>query len=93
MTTTQEIVARTGLTFRQVDYWTRQGYLRTVDSQVDGTGRPREFQSTELQIALRMRDLVECGFSPSAAHRLARGDRELMAKLDLTLAAIRVATG
>lgn len=92
VTTTNTIVKRTGLSSRQIDHWARQGYLRTDPSWEGGTGRPREFMEGELSVALRMRDLLECGMSLSAAAKLARGDKDLMMRLEMTLSAVRFAT-
>lgn len=92
MISTDYLVKKTGLTYRQVDYWARQGYLRTDPTWEGGTGRARSFLDGELTIATRMRDLLGCGFVPAAATKLARGDREAFMRLDLTLAAIRAMT-
>lgn len=90
--TTDLLLRKTGLTARQIDYWARQGYLRTDPEWTGGTGNARTYLEGEDKIALRMRDLTAVGFKVSAAHSLARGDRELMARLDLTLAAVRFST-
>mgnify|MGYP000332327782 CR=1 FL=1 len=85
-------MARTGLTFRQIDHWCRREYLIPLPREVESSGVPREFPSGELQIALRMRDLINCGFTVPVAAKLARGDKSLMMLVDLTLAAVRVST-
>jgi DNA-binding transcriptional MerR regulator len=90
--TTDLLLRKTGLTYRQIDHWARQGYLRTDPEWVGGTGNARRYLDGEDRIALRMRDLCEIGLKPSAAHRIARGDRQLMMKLDLALAAVRAST-
>lgn len=90
--TTGVMLQRTGLTFRQVDHWVSTGYLRCTEPS-PGTGRPRMFGSGEVQVAIRMKSLVELGIKPSVACDLARGDRKLMEKFQMALSAIRVATG
>lgn len=90
--TTNVLMRRTGLTFRQLDFWCRQGYLRPIE-RTGGTGVPRSFPTGELAVAMRMRDLVGCGIKPSTACKLARGDEALLRKLEAALSSIRVATG
>lgn len=93
MITSHEIVRRTGLSFRQIDHWCRAGYLRPAERHSESQGVPREFPDAELGAALRMRDLVGCGFTVAAAAKLARGDRDALAKVDLVLAAVRFSAG
>lgn len=68
----------TGLTYRQLDYWARSGYLRP-DGNNQGTGRFRTWPSSELEIAARMVRLIDLGFVVATAARLARGDLQLTA--------------
>ncbi len=92
MITSSGLMKQTGLTFRQVDHWCRQGYLKPLNREVESQGFRREFPSSELRVALMMRDLMACGFSVAAAAKLARGDKELIMKIDLTLSAVRFGT-
>lgn len=92
MISTDYLVKRTGLTWRQIDYWTRQGYLRPDDEWARGTGNARVYPDEEMRVALRMRDLTGVGFTPKHAARLARGDSALMEKIEMTLSAVRVGT-
>lgn len=57
-----------GLTYRQINYWTNQGYLRP-DPQNPGT-----WLDGETHIAHRMLSLIEVGFKPGKAHEMARSD-------------------
>lgn len=91
--TTQDIVRTTGLTLRQVDHWVRTGYLKPLDREGAGTGVRREYSMDEFKIAIRMADLVGCGFTPLAAHKLATGDMELLWKVQSQLSVLRVAHG
>lgn len=93
MITTDRLVQATGLTLRQIDYWARQGYLLTAEGWLGGTGTPRIFRDGETQVAIRMRQLVGCGFTPRAASRLARGDVNAHDELEKVLSIVRVGAG
>lgn len=89
--TTQQLCSLTGLTFRQLDHWCKQKYV-SPDPRPSGAtqGTPRTFSGEQMRIVKRMASLVGCGFTPSAASRLATGDQKLMMQVDLTLSALRV---
>jgi hypothetical protein len=58
------------ISYRQLDFWIRQGYL-----QPEGGGRSgiaRQWSEEEIAVLDRMISLVEEGYRPSAAARLAR---------------------
>lgn len=59
-----------GLSYRQVDYWARRGYLRPLGG--GGSGNYRTWPESEVQIGLRMAILIQGGYTPAAAARLAR---------------------
>ena len=60
-----------GLTDRQLQYWTEQGWLRpTVETA--GSGHRRTFPPAELAVAEVMFTLTQAGLTPRAAHRAAR---------------------
>lgn len=61
-----------GLTYRQLDYWTRKGYLRSEGNPTPGSGRPRTWPDTEVAIARAIVRLVGCGFTVQKAAELAR---------------------
>lgn len=65
-----------GLSYRQLDYWTRRGYLRSDGNPMPGSGRPRTWSEHEVAIARAMVRLIGCGFTVSAAARLARDESE-----------------
>ncbi len=67
------VLAVTGATYRQLDHWSRRGWLRP-DGGGRGSGRPREWSRTEVEVATTMVRLVAAGITPEAAHRAARGD-------------------
>ncbi len=62
-----------GLTYRQVDYWVRRGYLRP-EHATDGSGSVREWPAEELAVGERMGRLVAAGMAPVAAAVAARHD-------------------
>lgn len=73
-TVTMHDLTALGLSYRTVDYWVRQGYLRAINPG-RGTGRGiRTFPAGEVPVADRMRRLTAAGVTPEAAHRAARSD-------------------
>lgn len=64
------IADQAGVTYRQLDYWIRQGYLKPI--RTGGTGHQHEWPKTELSVARWMGRLVKAGFTPEAAAELAR---------------------
>ena len=65
-----------GVTYRQLDHWTRAGYLHD-DRTRPGSGHHRTWSDTELQVAERMGRLVRAGLTLHAAHKAARGQTDL----------------
>jgi DNA-binding transcriptional MerR regulator len=70
-----QLVRRTGISYRVLDYWTTRGYLQTITTANPGSGQPRLYPASEVAIAARMRVLVDAGLFPAAAERAARGTR------------------
>lgn len=52
MFTSAQLRDSAGITYRQLDYWTRTGYLRAHDRAKDTSGFPRRFDDTELPVAV-----------------------------------------
>ena len=67
----EDLAVSLGITYRQLDYWVWQGYLRPADP-TPGTGVPREWPEAELEIARRMGRLTTAGLTPAAAAVIAR---------------------
>lgn len=65
------------VSYRQLDFWVRQGYLRPGDHPMPGSGKVRSWPTGEVAVARLMGRLVKAGLTPAAAHRVARGDRVL----------------
>lgn len=66
---TPEVAARCGVTYRQLDYWLRQGLLDGPTGT--GTGRGRAWTCDAANRAVLMAALVRAGFTHAAAGRLA----------------------
>lgn len=62
---------RVGLSYRQLDHWTRRGYL-IAENPDCGSGRDRTYAESEIAIAARMKELVDRGYTVAAAARVAR---------------------
>lgn len=71
-----ELAGHAGVTYRQVDHWTRQGWIRS-ESGPGGSGHQREYSPAEVRAATWMARLTRAGFAPSAASRIVRGDKQL----------------
>lgn len=71
------VVAFVGVTYRQLDYWTRRGWLRPEPRKKETTGVPRVWPWPELHVARLMARLVAAGINPGVAHRAARSDGQL----------------
>lgn len=69
---TAEDLTDLGLTYRQVDYWTRMGWLKP-DNPEPGTGKVRRYGPDEVRVAALMSVLVTEGeMSPAKASAAAR---------------------
>lgn len=64
------------LTYRQLDYWTRVGYLHP-DGAGEGSGSRRRWSDAERAVAAMMARLVAAGLVPDAAHKVARAGGRL----------------
>jgi DNA-binding transcriptional MerR regulator len=71
-----DFLAKAGISFRQLDYWTSRGYLH-ADNASPGTGNHRYWSGDELRVAITMRRLVDAGLGPATAARVARGEAEI----------------
>lgn len=64
-----------GVTYRQLDYWVRRGWLRLPPSL--GSGVWRQWPEDEICVAKTMARLVNAGITPAVAARIARGEQEI----------------
>lgn len=81
-----DLVDLAGITYRQLDYWCRTGYLHPVDA-TPGSGHLRLFPTVELALAGLVRRLLADGMQPRQAFDLAR---ELLEHGHAQLGGIRI---
>lgn len=71
--TTHELCRRSGISYRQADYWTRTDILRTAMAATPGSGYVRGHPTTEVAFAVLLKQLLDAGISlRPAAVTLAR---------------------
>lgn len=66
------LAARADVTYRQVDLWVGNHYLRPVGPASPGPGERRRFTRAEVEVACRMGRLTRAGLLPELAARVAR---------------------
>lgn len=69
--TGQQLAEHIGVSYRQVDFWTRKGYLSATDP-APGSGHARDYPAGEIAIAERMAHLVRFGVTAERAADYAR---------------------
>ena len=67
-----------GVTYRQLDYWTRLGLIKPDNGATPGTGRPRQWSPSEMQIARQIGLLRLEGMELESAARRARAMCEMV---------------
>jgi DNA-binding transcriptional MerR regulator len=75
---TPELVAEAGVTYRQVDYWSRIGLLRPARIETGNIGQggiAREWDAEELRVAQLMGRLTAAGIGPRTAEQVARSPK------------------
>ena len=68
----QDLMAASGISYRQLQYWCRTGYLRPENPRC-GSGTAFVFPPGEVRVAQVMGRLTRAGLVPEAAHHVARG--------------------
>jgi hypothetical protein len=71
------------VTYRQLDWWARMGYLRPVHE--GGSGVWRQWPDEEIAVVQRMGRLVAVGIPPALAEKVARGISDLGHGVRITL--------
>lgn len=61
-----ELIAETGATYRQVDYWTRTGLLTPIDGVHPGEGHDRRYAADQLDRCRAVVALLAAGVSLEA---------------------------
>lgn len=69
---TDAVAALAGVTFRVIDHWSRKGYLTALPRR-ESSGVKRRFSVFEAAVARQAVHLVDVGFVPREAVRIARG--------------------
>ena len=64
------LTIRAGISYRQLDWWTKTGLIRATDDR-PGSGIPRRYSEPQARLAVTMAALVREGVDPRAARRLA----------------------
>lgn len=65
------VLEEAGVSYRQLDYWVRRGYLRPEDA-LPGSGHSRAWSAHEIAVAREMKRLCDAGLSAELAARVAR---------------------
>lgn len=81
-----EFLQRTGITYRQLDYWTRCELLRATDC-TPGSGYRRGWPASEIPVAALMSRFEKAGLNVRVAEPAAR---ELLTTGHTTIAGIRI---
>ena len=68
---TDDVVARTGITFRRLDHWARLGYLQ-VPVTGQGKGKGREWPDKEIRAAVLIDRITKGGIATPKAAKIAR---------------------
>lgn len=84
--TSFQMLERAGMTYRQLDWWTRSGYLHAAKNH-PGSGTARFYPLEEVHVAALVARLLDAGLSPSGAFLIAR---ELVTTGSSMLAGIRI---
>lgn len=69
-----DLCRATGISYRQLDHWCRQGYL-SAQGQVGntpGSGHQREFTTTQVRKARSMKCMIDLGFEVWLAEKVAQ---------------------
>lgn len=67
----RDLMEAAGITYRELDYWTRVGYLR-AEPRPEGSGYDRDFPAGEVTVAVTIRRLRDAGVKVAVAARVAR---------------------
>lgn len=66
--TSEQVVARTGISYRQLDYWTRRGWFSPVEGSGQGKGNPRRWYPEILEeVADLLERISDCPYDHGAA--------------------------
>lgn len=66
-----EMTNRAGITYRQLDFWTRCGYLHCLNADEAAHGVPRLYAENQARLAAVMKQLSDIGVAPRQAAPIA----------------------
>jgi hypothetical protein len=66
-----ELAAAARVSYRQIDYWTRRGFI-VPDPRIPGIGHRRHYAPDEVRRTLVLAALVHAGIGPEIAAKAAR---------------------
>jgi DNA-binding transcriptional MerR regulator len=70
--TPNEVRLHADISYRQLDHWTRKGYITPFERDREGQGHEREYPEKQANKARWMGCLVKLGIDVSSAERIAR---------------------
>lgn len=76
-----EVIELAGITYRQLDHWTRRGWIAPEHPECGGSGHHRCYSELEVAVIAHIGALVRAGVQPDVAARIARGDDAALASL------------
>jgi hypothetical protein len=65
--TTKEVATECGISYRQIDYWIRQGYVPMEGETCPGSGYHRDLSDSEAEHVRAISELVKIGVRPDIA--------------------------
>ncbi|MEW8027248.1 MAG: MerR family transcriptional regulator [Candidatus Thiodiazotropha endolucinida] len=90
--TAQEVIACSGISYRRLDYWLRQGIIKASGRSKVRSGTPRLFtfrDIVEIRVALK---LTDSGLRVSSLRKSLKSIRRQLPKLEAPLASERLVT-
>lgn len=90
--TAQEVIACTGITYRRLDYWVRQGIIRASGRSQVRRGTPRLFTFTDIVEVRVVMKLINCGLRLAALRKSLKAIRRQLPIMEAPLAAKRFVT-
>lgn len=67
---TNQLLDKANITYRQLDHWTRKGWVHAYGGL--GSGTSRSYSGAEIDIVVLMADLIRVGISAEKAATIAR---------------------
>lgn len=71
---TSEVQRHTGVSYRQLDYWERTGFLVPSIRRAGGSGTQRLYSRADVRYAAAIKRLLDAGVSMQAIRRAAEGN-------------------